>query len=30
MTEFCDDFGNLIDAAKETGNNAKENRKTGK
>ena len=22
MTEFCDDFGNLIDAAKETGNNA--------
>lgn len=29
MTEFCDDFGNLIDAAKETGNNAEGNRKNG-
>ena len=30
MTEFCDDFGSLIDAAKETGYDAEENRKTGK
>lgn len=29
MTEFCDDFRSLIDAAKETGNNAKGNRKNG-
>ena len=29
MTEFCDDFGSLIDAAKETGNNAEGNRKNG-
>ncbi len=29
MTEFCDDFGSLIDAAKETGNNTEGNRKNG-
>ena len=29
MTEFYDNFGSLIDAAKETGNNAEGNRKNG-